>query len=205
MVTPSRGAFRPPPPPANRMTPRVWYVVAGGLFVIAISMALTGFAQARSTVEEMRRFAMPGRAELVLPVGPSTLYVEHRSLVDGKAIAAPEGLAFQCRVSDLAGRLVPLAPSGSGESYSFGGYAGHSAFDLRVEESGTFALSCEAPSPFAVAIGYGIGTWSAVAAVGGLVPAAIGAIIFLVVMARRSRQKRRAAAGAAPTEPARGA
>jgi hypothetical protein len=196
MVTPRPGAFRPPPPPVNPMTPRVWYIVAGGLFVIAIAMALTGFAQAKSTVEELRRFAMPGRAEIVLPAGPSTLYAEHRSLIDGKALEAPEGLAVQCRMSDLAGKLVPLAPSGSGESYRFGGYAGHSAFDLRTEESGTYVLSCEAPSPFAVAIGYGVGTWSAVAAVGGLVPGAIGAIMILVVMARRSRQKRRAAASA---------
>jgi hypothetical protein len=183
------------------MTPRVWYIVAGGLYVIAIAMALTGFAQGRSTVEEMRRFAMPGRAEIVLPAGPSTLYVEHRSEIDCQAIESPEGLAFQCRVSDLAGKLVPLSPSGSRESYRFGGYAGHSAFELRTEDSGTYVLTCEAASPFAVAIGYGVGTWSAVAAVGGLIPATIGTLIIIVVMAKRSRQKRRAAAKAAPATP----
>lgn len=192
-----------PAPPASRMTSKVWYVVAGGLIVIALAIGLTGFSQFMSTVEDMRRVAMPGQAEIVLPAGFSTLYVEHRTVVDGKAIdaswasgsiEAPVGLGFQCALTDPDGKAVPLEHSASSVSYSFGSYEGQSMFDLRAGAAGTYVLACEAPGPFGVAVGYGVGTWIVVAVVGGLVPGLGGVFTFLLVLIKRRRQRRRAAA-----------
>jgi hypothetical protein len=187
------------PPPSSRITSKVWYVIAGGLFVIALALALTGIAQFRSTIEDMRRVAMPGRADIVLPAGPSTLYVERRTLVDGGAIESPAGLEPRCVVTDPAGRPVRLEPAASRVSYDFDGFAGAGAFDLHVEAAGTYALTCEAPGRFGVAVGYGVGTWIVVSLVSGIFPALGGVILFLVVMIKRRRQLRRmAAAGTTP-------
>jgi len=187
------------PPPSSRVTSKVWYVIAGGLFVIALALAMTGIAQFRSTIEDMRRVAMPGRADIVLPAGPSTLYVERRTLVEGGAIEAPADLAPRCAVTDPEGKPVPLQPAAAHVSYDFDGFAGVGAFDLSVEAAGTYALSCEAPARFGVAVGYGVGTWIVVSLVSGIIPALGGVIVFLVVMVKRRRQLRRmAAAGETP-------
>jgi len=179
----------------THMTPRVWYVVAGGMIVISCAIALTAVAQFDSTIEDMRRFAMPGKAELVLPEGPTTVFVERRSNVDGKAYLAPEGLTYSCALTDPAGRDVPIERLRSRDSYSFGDYEGHAAYNIQARTAGTYVLSCEAAAPFAVAVGYGVAVWHVVALVGGIVPATGGVILFLIVLLRRTRQKRRAAAG----------
>jgi hypothetical protein len=187
------------PPPSSRPTSKAWYVVAGGLLVIACSLALTGIAQFRSTIEDMRRVAMPGKAEIVLPVGPSTLYVEHRTLVEGRAIEAPPVVEPRCTVTDPDGRPVPLQPTAARVSYAFDGFAGAGVFDLSVEAAGTYSLACEAPTPFGVAVGYGVGTWIVVSLISGFVPGLAGVIFFFIVWTKRRRQLRRmAAAGATP-------
>ena len=155
----------------------------------------------RSTIEDMRRFRMPGKAEVVLPSGPTSLYVEHRSIVDGEEVRAPEALDFHCTLTDPVGKDVPFEPTSSSVSYSFGDYAGRSAFDVHTRAAGTYVLACDASGAarsgggprFAVAMGYGVAVWTLVALIGGLVPAGAGTIMFLIVLIKRVRQKRRGA------------
>jgi hypothetical protein len=180
------------------MTSKAWYFVAGGLLLAAVMMGLLGVTQFISTVEGMHRVAMPGKAEVVLPVGPTTLYVESRSIIDGKAYQAEEGLSFRCAVTDQAGAAIQLEPSSSSVSYGIGDHAGRNAFDVRIETAGTYTLACEAPGPFVLAIGRGVGTWIVVALVGALVPGLLGVITLIIVVVLRSSQKRRAAALARP-------
>ena len=176
------------------MTSKAWYIVAAGLVLSGITFGVVGCSQFISTVEGMHRVAMPGKAEIVLPAGPSTLYAESKSVIDGKAYAAAEGLGFRCAVTHPDGKAVPFEKSAGSVTYSIGDYAGHNAFDIRIETAGTYVLECEAPSPFAMAIGRGVGTWIVVALVGALVPAALGVITFILVLVLRSGQKKRAAA-----------
>src|SRR5688572_1846016 len=177
-----------------KVTSKVWYLVAAGLVLSGISIGMVGCSQFISRVEGMQRIAMPGKAEIVLPAGMSTLYVESSSIIDGKTYQAAEGFSFRCAVTDPAGKEMSLAKASSSVSYSIGDYAGHNVFDVRVDAAGTYVLGCEAPGPFAMAIGGGVGSWIVVAVVGALVPIALGLLTFILVLVKRSGQKRRAAA-----------
>jgi hypothetical protein len=184
------------PPPA-RPPSRVWYLVAGGLLMIGVAIAATGISQSISTVEAMYRVVMPGRAEIVLPAGGTTLYAESRSVVDGKAYAVDGEPDFHCGIADPAGKALPLERASSKVTYSFGGYQGRNVFDVDVAVAGTYVLSCEGPRPFTLAIGRGVGTWIVVAVVGGLVPAGLAVLVFLIVLIKRVRHQRGGRAQAA--------
>ena len=176
---------------AARRTAGGWYLVGIGLIGSAIAIAVTGFAQMASTVEGMRRVEMPGRAELILSGGLSTIYFEPRSSIDGRALDAPEDLRFSCTLEDANHRSIELRPPRATVTYSFGDYTGRSVFDFEAPP-GTLALACTGPSKFAVAVGGGIGAWIIVAIVGGLVPGLGGlAMIIVVFVKRRSAVRHR--------------
>lgn len=172
------------------MTSRIWYVVAGGFIATAAAIATIGFTNMVSTVEGMLRVQMPGRAEITLPAGPSTLYAESRSKLDGKAYELVEDFNFRCGVTDPQGTQVPIELATSKVTYSIPGYAGRNAFDVTVAAPGTYVLVCEAPQPFVMAVGRGVGTWIVIAVV-ALVPAIFGVIALVVVWLKRRVQKRR--------------
>jgi hypothetical protein len=185
----------------TRVMSKVWYLVAAALILPGISLAVMGFSLLSSTIADMHRVVMPGKAELTLPAGRTTLYAEERSIVDGKAYGMAEGVSFRCGVTDAAGNAMALASSSSNVSYSIGDYAGRNTFDLELGQPGTYVLACEAPSPFVIAIGRGVGAWIVVATVGGIV-GCFGLILGLaVLLVRRSQQRRRAAGGAAQGPP----
>jgi hypothetical protein len=163
--------------------------VAGGLLMIGVAIAATGVSQSIATIEEMYRVVMPGRAEIVLPPGGTTLYAESRSVVDGKAYSV-EDLDFHCGVTNPGGKAIPLERASSKVTYSIGGYEGRNVFDIDVDVAGTYVLSCEAPRSFTLAVGRGVGTWRVVAVVGGLVPAALAVLVFVIVLIKRSRHQR---------------
>lgn len=175
-----------------RMTSKNWYFVAGVLVLAGIAIAVVGFGRLVSKVEGLQRVGMPGKAEIVLPAGETTLYAEQRSIVDGKTYETAEGVEFRCGVRDPAGKEIALERPSSTVSYGFASYAGRNTFDLRVETAGTYVLLCDAPSQFAMAIGSGVGTLIVIAVVGGLVPVLLGVLTFFIVLVKRRRQKRAA-------------
>jgi hypothetical protein len=172
------------------VTSRIWYVVAAGFVATAAAIAMIGFTNMVSTIEGMLRVPMPGRAEIMLPGGPSTLYVETRSKLDGKVYETAEAFDFRCGVTDAQGKPVELQTSSSSVKYSIVGYTGRNAFDVDVANPGTFALACESQSAFVMAVGRGVGTWLVIAIV-ALVPALAGVVGLVVVFLRRRAQKRR--------------
>lgn len=175
-----------------------WYLVAAGLFVSAIGVAAIGVTQWFSAVEGMQRFEMPGKVQIMLPMGTTTLYGESQSIVDGKAFASASELSFKCQVTGPAGVTATIDKPSSKVTYSAAGFSGQNAFDIHTDTAGPHTLECESPSPFVAAIGTGIGTWLVVALVGGLVPAGIGVLVFVLVLLKRSSQKRRLATPIAP-------
>lgn len=174
----------------SRMTSKVWYWVALGLIVPGLALVITAFGMLTSSIQGMHRVVMPGKAEIMLPAGRSTLYAERSSIVDGKAYRV-EGLRFRCAVTDPAGKEVPLVAPTSSVSYTTGSYAGENVFDLDIAEPGPYVLACDAPAPFVIAIGGGVGAWIVVMIVGAL-PIMAGVVIFIVALVKRRRQKRRA-------------
>jgi len=185
-------------PPMSRMTSKVWYWVAAGLFLVGTSVVIMAAQMLQSAARNMPRVVMPGKAELVLPVGRSTLYVESNSLVDGKAYRADTAIRYRCSLSDETGKAVPLETSTVKSTYAGGDYAGESAFEVRIATAGTYTLACESSAdPFVIAVGGGVDAWIWVAGFGGGVPNGIAALVFLVVFFKRRRQKRAQATAAA--------
>ena len=76
----------------------------GRVIVSGMGLMIMAFGMLTSSIQEMHRVVMPGKAEIMLPGGRSTLYAERRSIVGGKAYHV-EGLRF----IGLAGRLIDCA------------------------------------------------------------------------------------------------
>ena len=166
-----------------RLTPRAWYLVAAGLIVSAVTLAVVAFTQFLSNVENMQRVVMPGTAQITLPMGASTLYLESESVVKGTSYVARD-VQPQCTMPG-----VTLAANTANVEYSVGDFSGRSAFDVMVPQAGSYTLTCEAAQPFVIAVGRGLGAWIVIAAV-GLLPFAGGVIVILVVFFKRRRQLR---------------
>jgi hypothetical protein len=175
-----------------RKTSKVWYWIGAGLFLPGVVLAIATFVTLSSRIADMQRVVMPGRAEIVLPAGRSTLYAESQSIVDGKVYQVGENFSLRCGIGSADGTQARLESSSSTVSYSLGDYAGQNAMDVHAGAAGTYVLECEAPGTFVMAIGGGIGTSIVLAVVGGLAAAA-GALMTLVVWIKRRRQIRREA------------
>lgn len=193
----------PAAPATPKITSKVWYILAAGLMATAVAIAATAFSQWRSTIEDMPRVVVPGRSEIVLPPGDTTLYAESRSIVNGKAYVLDGAIDFRCGITSASGAQVPIEKPTSQVHYGIGGYEGQNVFDVHAEVGGTYVLECagDAQKPFVLAIGRGVGTWIVVGLVGGLVPGMLAVAVFVVVLVKRSRQRRRARAQAAAIAP----
>ena len=182
----------------SQLTSRAWYWAAAGMFFVGTSILVMSTLMMYSAATDLHRVVMPGKAELVLPPGLSTLYVESRSIVDGKAYLSSQELSYRCSLTDATGKAVPLETSTMKAKYAGGDYAGESALEARIRTAGTYTLACESSSdPFVIAVGAGVGAWTWVMIVGGGVPCGIATIMFVVVLLRRRRQKRARAAAVA--------
>jgi hypothetical protein len=171
------------------MTSKKWYWLAGGLVLAGIASGAAGCRELISKIDGLHRVVMPARAEIALPAGDTTLYTEQRSIVDGKVYEITGDLQFRCGIADPTGKPVPLQHPSSSTRYSFGDHAGRNTFDLHAETAGTYVLTCEAPSPFVIAIGSGIGTQIVIAVLGGLIPTLLGVLTFVLVLVRRRKQR----------------
>lgn len=172
------------------LTPCTWYLVGAGMIISAIAIVGISYGQYTKTVGGMQRVVMPGRVDITLPIGPSTLYAESRSIVEGTPYEPPADLRFECGIEPAAG--ITFKRSTASVSYSYGDFAGHNAFEVSVPKPGTYTLSCEAAQPFVMGIGRGVGAWTVIALV-GTVPAFGGLVVILLVMLKRRKQLRRAA------------
>lgn len=175
------------------MTSKKLYWVAAALVVVGIGIAVDGCRDLLSQIDGMRRVVMPGKAEIALPAGDTTLYSEQRSIVNGKVYELAKDFQFRCGAADATGAPIALEHPTSSVRYAFGDHAGHNAFDLHVATAGTYVLQCEAPNEFVIAIGSGVGTRIVVmTVVGGLVPTLLGVLTFVLVLVFRRKQQRAA-------------
>src|SRR5579871_6677079 len=143
------------------MKSRYGYLFGGFLVVFACMVAGLAITSAMSTMEGMQRVAMPGTAEVALPAGASTLYLETRSKIGDRVIDSGDGdFDVRCQLAGLE-----LIKPASHVSYSLAGYRGHNAFDVLVSNGARYQLSCESDGgkPFAIAIGAGVGAWIVIA------------------------------------------
>ncbi len=155
------------------MKSRLGYLFGGFLIAFAIAVAGLAFGVAISTMKGMQRVDMPGSAQITLPDGPSTLYVEGNV---GR---------FECSI----GGLVLQKPTAH-VSYSLAGYHGHNAFDVQVARGGRYELTCTGATPFVIAIGAGVGAWIVIAVL-AVIPFLGGLALVIVTAIRRRRARAR--------------
>jgi hypothetical protein len=137
--------------------------------MIAAALAGIGFSQAASTVQDMQRAPMPGLVEVVLPPGPTTLYVEGDAPNVTCSIAGP-------------GQVVQR-PS-EARTYDSEGFRGRAALDLQVPTGGTYSIACRGAESFQIAVGQGAGA-ARVLMLAAVLPALGGLIAFFVVWRKR--------------------
>jgi hypothetical protein len=152
------------------MRSRFGYLFGG--FMIAFAFAVAGLAlsSATSTMDGMQRVTMPGSAEVVLPIGPSSLYAE-----------SERDFAVDCTAAGLVLR-APVAPV----RYALAGHRGRKIYDVDVATGERYTLACRGEAPFVVAIGAGVGAWSVIAML-AIIPLAIGLVLVIVTFVRRRR------------------
>jgi hypothetical protein len=177
----------------RRRTAGGWYLVGIGLIGSALAIAITGFAQMGSTVEGMQRVAMPGRADVTIAGGRSSIYFEEHSVVADVAIDAPADLQPACTL-EVAETHAPVAlePPRSPVTYHYGDYSGRSLHDFDPGLARSFTITCTGSTKYVLALGGGIGAWFIVAAIGGLVPGLAGLIVIAIVFFKRRAQARAA-------------
>ena len=173
---------------AQNLTPRTWYLVGAGLIVSAATMVIIAFSSMIDRIEGMQRIVMPGKAEITLPAGRSTLYLERRTILDGAREST--ALPSQCKVLDPPSATI--VGSSTSVEYAIGSYEGRSAFDVEVADAGKVTIECtgqQAGAPFYFAVGRGVGS-AIVVGVIGIFPFLVGLVVTLVVFFKRRRQLR---------------
>ena len=175
------------------MKSKLGYLFGGALVLFAIAVAGIALSSAMSTMRGMQRVAMPGSAEITLPAGPSTLYIETTSHVGDRDIDTPGDFNLRCAAPGLE-----LRKPTSSVRYAMGGYKGHNAYDVDVDGGGAYTLVCHSDGnrPFAIAIGAGVGAWIVVAVL-AVIPLLAGLALLLVTFLRRRARARSAAAASA--------
>jgi hypothetical protein len=176
----------------RRPTSRGWYLVAVGLIGCALAIALTGYFQMADSVRGLQRVEMPGRTNITLAAGLTTVYFESRSEVNGQVYEL-EDAEVACRLADGRGEAVALEPVTARIRYTFASYRGRAIYHAQIPAPGDYTLDCkdtDAIPRYVLAIGGGIGAWIVVAVVGGVIPGLGGIAVALVVFLRRRRQLR---------------
>lgn len=170
-----------------RRTAAGFYFVGIGLVGSALAIVLMGFSQMTDSVSGLQRAVMPGRTEVTLAAGRTTIYLEHRSVVNGVPYELKPDRIL-CTFADAQRKPLELNQVMGRTKYSYGDYAGRSVFDVSIPAPGTYTIECTGSG--VIAVGGGVGTWIVVAVVGGLVPGLGGLALCLVVFLKRRRQAR---------------
>ena len=87
----------------SRISSRLGYVFGGALVAFAGLVALIAITTSMATMRGMQRVAMPGRAAIMLPVGPSTVYCE-TARARRQALRTARGCAARARSTIRAAR-----------------------------------------------------------------------------------------------------
>lgn len=186
------------------MTSRAGYWIGGILAFAAIAagivVAVLGITSTLDDVEGWHRVEVPGEATFDLDATGHTVYLEHRSEIDGRRIRGDDRRAGAFRdlvVTGPDGDEVPLDLYGADVNYSLTGYAGRAILTFEPAEAGPHTVRTLATdgSTRVIAIGEGgFGRGIVGGLLGGLavivVGGAVGAALVIVTAVRRRRQRR---------------
>lgn len=127
-----------PPPPS-----RWWYAVA----VVIVFAGFGGMAsfmlpRIESYGSSLIRLVAPGEIDMSLErPGTYTVFHEEHSVVDGRLYTSDtiSGLGVTVQSAET-GESIPVVRAAMNETYSFGSYAGKSAFNFDIASPGSYRL-----------------------------------------------------------------
>jgi hypothetical protein len=157
------------------------------LFLLGgIGMAVVQFLGLSRRVESMNRVVMPGTAEVKLPQGETSFYIELRSRVDNQSVTYQPG-NFECAPSDAS--AVKLSRPSGEVTYSFGEYSGERGFIATADRPAEISITCTGID-MVLAWGQDV-TMGILAAVGSAVlGVGIAFFLFLITWLRRRSFRR---------------
>jgi len=191
------------PGEARRGPTRWWYALAV-LPVICgfVVMGVVLFTQLSKLDDGLEQIVVPGARELRLEPGHHTVFLEYRSVVNGRAYRVDQVSGLSVRVASADGASVPVTAPMSSAYYSLGGRQGEAINVFDVERAGIYRISADydgAEGPQTViAVGQGFMGTLLATILAGLGSVLLGfvlsaAVVIGVYLARRPvRRNRRA-------------
>jgi hypothetical protein len=192
-------AAYPPPPPitsAEGIKPSAWwYGVAAAVAVAGIVIAIVVMVQAIAglvdRVDDFQRVSLPGSGTITLDeTGGYTVYHEFSGASDSSTL----GSSVSVNITGPDGQPVELRNYDSNVTYNWDDHEGVALYSFHADQVGEYTISAEGQQGV-VAVGRGFGIDSLVggifgALVIGLLGAAIGGAIAIVVGVKRGKSRR---------------
>ncbi|MBL0968176.1 MAG: hypothetical protein IBJ02_03555 [Brevundimonas sp.] len=157
---------------------RIFYLVA--VVPLVVGLATMGVILARTLPNlnsGLQQIVVPGERELTLEPGQHTVFLETRSVVDGRSYVVDDVPGLQVEVRDAAGTVVPVHEPVGYATYSLGARTGHAIQNFEVETAGTYRIRAgypdEAGPATVIAVGQGF--------VGTLLVAIFSALVAMMI------------------------
>jgi hypothetical protein len=135
--------------------------------VVCVFLSLKAWRNISVFENSLARVVVPGEKILNLTApGDYTIFHEYRTVVDGIVYSSPEYIisGLSCTLENAhTGEVIPLKPSTSNMTYSFGSREGRAVFNFSVAEAGKLRFGCLFPgaeskeTKTVLAIGQGFG------------------------------------------------
>lgn len=183
---------------ATQRPGRIFYLVA--LLPMILGFAAMGVilaTQLPKMNDGLQQVVVPGAHELTLEPGMHTVFLETRSVVDGRAYAIDAVPGLQVRVEDADGAPIALSDPAASSTYSLGGREGHSISAFMIDRAGTYRVGAdygETGGPQAViAVGQGfvgrllVAIFSSLGAVFAGLALTVGLLIWIYVSRHRAK------------------
>ncbi|WP_159846180.1 hypothetical protein [Nocardia sp. CY41] len=182
-----------------------WFALGGALIALGIIGGIAiggfGFLQTSARIDDFQRVKVPGSGVVNLSEsGGYTVYVEY----SGASSRGTPG-TVNLRVLDPDGKHVELHKYDATITYSFGGHEGRAGFSFEAAKPGAYRVTTAGSSQVTVAVGRGLGPSFVGTLLGALAlgfgGVVLGVLVIVVVVVKRSANKRDAAAGRSSGRP----
>ncbi|VXB70552.1 hypothetical protein [Brevundimonas sp. G8] len=197
----SNGRGGAPERRTERKPGRIFYLLAVLPAICGIVTMVVLLATKLPALDDgLEQIVVPGARELALTPGNHTVFLEVRSVVDGRVYAVDEvpGLAVKVQAADGT-PVATRTPSGS-STYTFGGRQGQSIQVFRIDRAGTYRVSADyeggAGPQTVIAVGQGFMTGMFAVVLSALGAFFGGVFVSVVGIAWVAWSRRRAPRGA---------
>ncbi|GAW41274.1 hypothetical protein SH203_01678 [Brevundimonas sp. SH203] len=161
---------------AERRPGRIFYLLALIPAICGAAAMVILLVTKLTTMDDgLQQIVVPGARELTLAPGDYTVFLETRSVVDGRLYVVDDVSGLAVKVEAADGAPVATHTPGGSSSYTLGGRQGQSFQAFRIDRPGAYRVSADyvggAGPQTVIAIGKGF-----VAGLFGLVLSALGAM-----------------------------